>query len=118
MPLRDMDREQVWLLPPSLDELLPLDRSDRTGGRPRQRHAQLGQPAKQRHVVPHEVVRSLQLLLLDWGCVVPWIPVEDRLESKPGLDACRVNPSSRPRLLRHIHAGSAIFSRPSCTNPV
>ena len=25
MPLRDMDREQVWLLPPSLDELLPLD---------------------------------------------------------------------------------------------
>ena len=25
MPLRDMDREQIWLLPPSLDELLPLD---------------------------------------------------------------------------------------------
>ena len=25
MPLRDMDREQAWLLPPSLDELLPLD---------------------------------------------------------------------------------------------
>ena len=25
MPLRDMDREQMWLLPPSLDELLPLD---------------------------------------------------------------------------------------------
>ncbi len=25
MPLRDMDREQLWLLPPSLDELLPLD---------------------------------------------------------------------------------------------
>ena len=24
MPLRDMDREQMWLLPPSLDELLPL----------------------------------------------------------------------------------------------
>ena len=23
MPLRDMDREQMWLLPPSLDELLP-----------------------------------------------------------------------------------------------
>ena len=25
MPLRDLDREQMWLLPPSLDELLPLD---------------------------------------------------------------------------------------------
>ena len=25
MPLRDMDREQMWLLPPSLDELLPSD---------------------------------------------------------------------------------------------
>ena len=25
MPLRDMDREQTWLLPPSLDDLLPLD---------------------------------------------------------------------------------------------
>ena len=25
MPLRDMDREQMWLLPPSLDELLPLE---------------------------------------------------------------------------------------------
>ena len=25
MPLRDMDREQMWLLPPSLDELVPLD---------------------------------------------------------------------------------------------
>ena len=25
MPLRDMDREQMWLLPPSFDELLPLD---------------------------------------------------------------------------------------------
>ena len=25
MPFRDMDREQMWLLPPSLDELLPLD---------------------------------------------------------------------------------------------
>ena len=25
MPLRDMGREQMWLLPPSLDELLPLD---------------------------------------------------------------------------------------------
>ena len=25
MPLRDMDREQMWLLPPSLDELLPPD---------------------------------------------------------------------------------------------
>ena len=25
MPLREMRREQAWLLPPSLDELLPLD---------------------------------------------------------------------------------------------
>ena len=25
MPLRDMNREQVWLLPPTLDELLALD---------------------------------------------------------------------------------------------
>ena len=25
MPLRDMDREQAWLLPPTLDEMLPLD---------------------------------------------------------------------------------------------
>ena len=25
MPLRDMNRERMWLLPPSLDELLPLD---------------------------------------------------------------------------------------------
>ena len=24
MPFRDMNREQAWLLPPSLDELLPL----------------------------------------------------------------------------------------------
>lgn len=25
MPLRVMDRERMWLLPPSLDDLLPLD---------------------------------------------------------------------------------------------
>ena len=25
IPLRDMDREQIWLLPPTLDDLLPLD---------------------------------------------------------------------------------------------
>ena len=25
MPVRNMDREQMWLLPPSLDELVPLD---------------------------------------------------------------------------------------------
>ena len=25
MPLREMDRERIWLLPPTLDELLPLD---------------------------------------------------------------------------------------------
>ncbi len=25
MPLRDMDREQMWLVPPSLDELFPKD---------------------------------------------------------------------------------------------
>ena len=29
MPLRDMDRERIWLLPPSLDELLPLDHPGR-----------------------------------------------------------------------------------------
>ena len=29
MPLRDMDREQMWLLPPSLDELLPQDHAAR-----------------------------------------------------------------------------------------
>ena len=28
MPLRDMDREQMWLLPPTLDELLPSDHHD------------------------------------------------------------------------------------------
>ena len=25
MPLRDMNREQMWLLPPTLDDLLPSD---------------------------------------------------------------------------------------------
>ena len=25
MPLRDLDREQMWLLPPTLDQLLPSD---------------------------------------------------------------------------------------------
>ena len=25
MPLREMGREQMWMLPPTLDELLPLD---------------------------------------------------------------------------------------------
>ena len=25
MPLRDMNREQMWLLPPTLDELVPQD---------------------------------------------------------------------------------------------
>ena len=29
MPLRDMDRERIWLLPPSLDELLPLEHPGR-----------------------------------------------------------------------------------------
>ena len=29
MPLRDMPREQAWLLPSSLDELLPLDHTAR-----------------------------------------------------------------------------------------
>ena len=28
MPLQDMDREQMWLLPPTLDELLPSDHHD------------------------------------------------------------------------------------------
>ena len=32
MPLRDMDREQMWLLPPSLDELLPLNHPARSAG--------------------------------------------------------------------------------------
>ena len=32
MPLRDMSREQAWLLPPSLDELLPLDHPARFVG--------------------------------------------------------------------------------------
>ena len=27
MPVRPMGREQMWLLPPTLDELLPLDHS-------------------------------------------------------------------------------------------
>ena len=25
MPLREMDREQAWLLPPTLDDLVPAD---------------------------------------------------------------------------------------------
>ena len=25
MPLRDMGREQVWMLPPTLDELFPME---------------------------------------------------------------------------------------------
>ena len=29
MPLRPMNREQAWLLPPSLDELLPQDHPSR-----------------------------------------------------------------------------------------
>ena len=33
MPLRDMDREQMWMLPPTLDELLPLDPSGAIRGR-------------------------------------------------------------------------------------
>lgn len=28
VPFRDLNREQAWLLPPSLDELLPLGRID------------------------------------------------------------------------------------------
>ena len=32
MPLRDLDREQMWLLPPSLDELLPQDHPARFVG--------------------------------------------------------------------------------------
>ena len=32
MPLRDMDREQMWMLPPTLDELLPLEWSAKRDG--------------------------------------------------------------------------------------
>ena len=28
MPLRDMGREQIWMLPPTLDELVPLEIPD------------------------------------------------------------------------------------------
>ena len=28
MPLRDMGREQIWMLPPTLDELAPLEIPD------------------------------------------------------------------------------------------
>ena len=43
MPLRDMDREQIWLLPPSLDELLPLDHPGRfVAGLDREGWAELG----------------------------------------------------------------------------
>lgn len=32
MPLRPFTREQMWLLPPSLDELLPMDHPARYVG--------------------------------------------------------------------------------------
>ena len=81
MPLRDMDREQMWLLPPSLDELLPLDHPARfvaefVDGLDREGWAELGVeirrgPSGSASLSPSRAALRVAIRVHDWVALVP-----------------------------------------------
>ena len=81
MPLRDMDREQIWLLPPSLDELLPLDHPARfvaefVDGLDREGWAELGveiegDPLGAPAYHPRALLLRVAIRVHDWVTLVP-----------------------------------------------
>ena len=81
MPLRDMNREQMWLLPPMLDDLLALDHPARfvaefVDALDRKAWAELGVeieggPAGSAGLPSARAVKCVVVWIHDWGAFLP-----------------------------------------------